>query len=1656
MESEQSTISLASEGLRFLEKYFQETDFALTRHHIDSYEKCIFDEIPTIIHGTNPIVFLKEPLDKEAGVFAYRVEIFVGGDAPTPGDLALTVSPPVVTLDEGTTIRRLLPNEARLRGLTYSAQISADILVRVTFTRSSAAAGAGAGAGAGASAASSAVGPWITEIKEAPIIKGFPLFRIPILLRSRLCATAVVDPIRLEEMGECRNDYGGYFVIGGSEKVLITRGEQAFNSLYVEKKPAGDNVSAYASVVSLHPETKQTRRVALYIMNRSLYSTGDEIRVAVPMIRGAFPLFILFRALGLESDEEIVRMIFPDPTDPLASELIPSIEDAYPIHNKYTAIQYIKTLTKGFTEAHVLDILQNLMLPHVPDEPYARAYYLAEMARDAILAKKGLKPKTDRDDMRAQRFLTTGGLVRELFNACWKEWRAAVVLTIDRTYRANEQLYQGDSVFDLFAEGNLMTMFQPQTLNTAIMRGFRGRWGTNERNEKSGVLQALARISYLDATSHQRRVVSDFDTGMKTTGPRKLHTSHVGYFCTSETPQGAHIGVTKNISMMTQFSFGASSGPVLAWMRMKGGLIPVAETTAALRMAAASVQINGGTVGFTLDPRALVATLRLFKWNALLSPTASISFNTLDRIVRIYLDEGRPVRPLWHLNGKGIAFLEQLPMLKTMSWRNLVLGSHPATASASATGRSLRSVAFMDPLADQPQATPADYAAALEPTAGFIEYCDPTEMNEAYISWWGSMGDLTTDHTHAEIHPSTLTGLMASMIPYSNHNQAPRNQLSNSQSKQGIGYMATNIQSRYDNDAHQLCYGEAPICRTFMYEMVGRGEMPYGFNCVIAATSESGYNQDDGLIINKDSIARGMFQSISFRSYDCAEDTDSRTKAHSHVANPASVPSWTSLAPGLDYSKLDERGVIREGEFVDERTVLVGRYLVLPDTNDIKDYSVRPALWTQGRVDSVVVLHQGDGHLLVKVRIAEVRVPALGDKFSSRHGQKGTIGMFVAAADMPRTAEGLVPDVMVNPGGFISRMTVAQLVEMIAGLLGATTAAKMNATTFCNGGDYVTQLGDGLQAAGLSRAGDAVMYSGVSGKQLACDIFMCPLYFMRLRHLTEDKLNARGEGRKEMKTHQPTGGRGNEGGLRIGEMERDSLCAHAMSLFLQESMMKRGDGTKFWICNGCGRIPIYNESEDLFVCPGCDGPLTYTGLDAVTLTLQLPTRQSRATFSQVSMPYALKLTEQELATLGGYGFRYVTESGIGRLRDTSWGWTPIGDEAVVAGAEAEAEGAAVGAAAGAEGAAAGEAGEAGEAAEAEKGESAGAEKPQVSAEVADLPSAGAGAGAGEAAADAAVVADTQTIRFSTQMDNEWSIFSNFAVSPMRMPADQIPAPDGTEYPALGINPDGSVDPAKQTWPTVAHYFLAMKFPADPALQEQIRQAPTAAKAKSLGQSKDLPMRGDWEAIKDRVMKSALLAKFRQNPAALHLLQSTGERHLLNVSPSDAYWGSGKSGKGENRMGSLLEEVRTELAGERPDEKALNRLFVESDATAEAAEVAEAEAAAAAAEAAEAAKDTVQVVVPPANAAAAAATGAPGVQSGGVYLFINPTAMPAMVAKERRHRSHRGGRRHITWDIQQGGSEDTGAFTGVEGAGGIESALTTTSGGSTEVKVEKLG
>jgi DNA-directed RNA polymerase II subunit RPB2 len=501
-----------------------------------------------------------------------------------------------------------------------------------------------------------------------------------------------------------------------------------------------------------------------------------------------------------------------------------------------------------------------------------------------------------------------------------------------------------------------------------------------------------------------------------------------------------------------------------------------------------------------------------------------------------------------------------------------------------------------------------------------------------------------------EVHPSTIMSMMTSLIPFAPHNQSPRNQLSCSQSKQGISIYATNWRNRFDNTAHVLCYGEMPMTRTMYNQYLGEGKMAYGMNCILAIACWSGYNQEDGIVMNYDAVQRGMFRTMAFRSYEAFEEDDEKAGMKVRFGNPALLAHWKDLRPGLDYSKLDERGIIRENEYVDENTVIVGAYRMNATGGQVKDASTVPQVWTRGRVEKVVVMVNNMGLRLVKIRVVQDRIPELGDKFSNRHGQKGTIGALLRGHDMPRTESGIVPDMIMNPHAIPSRMTIAQNLEQLMGKTAALSGTIGDGTAFMNDGSPQEAIGYLLEQMGYEKHGNEVLYNGATGEQIKATIFIGPVYGMRLKHMVEDKWQARGQGRREMRTHQPTGGRGAQGGLKIGEMDRDAIIAHAGMSFVKESFMERSDGATIPLCVACGTIPIFNPRLKLAICPMCDGPVQYTGDTIHNLEVLPPLGRPKSKIVEVEMPYSMKLLTQEQETYMNVTMRYITTSGVQRLQ----------------------------------------------------------------------------------------------------------------------------------------------------------------------------------------------------------------------------------------------------------------------------------------------------------------------------------------------------------------------------------------------------------------------
>lgn len=1370
-----------------LKKYFTTQGYPYTRHHIESFDHFVSQDLPAIIKDANPLILLHSPIGV-TGVYSYKAEIFIGG---LDGS-RLYIGTPTISLKDSQEIRVLFPNEARLRNLTYSSTVEADIVIRITYSTPSS-------TGGRSITQREVILDSATDPAQFGYLAKFPIFRLPIMLHSRYCLLHAKPAAFIKEAGECQYDYGGYFVIDGSEKVLITHQEQAFNVLNISVQERDPKIAIFSSIACLNPTTKRVKRVAF-----ALYKRENTILMSLPLVRAPVPLFLVFRALGIQSDEDILRMIFPDPdateTKILQPLLHESILEAHPFFDTYSAIQGIKVLTKGFSEAHVLDIIHNQVFIHVEDTPKTRASFLAECVRRILRVKAKIDEPTDRDDIRNQRCQTSGVLTRMLFQGLYTSWFKAVRLTLDKERNFNEGIYEGDKYQNLFLQGTLNQMFKAGMMTEGIMRAFKGKWssgsGSGLGEEKTGVIQALSRLSYMDFMSHCRRVVLDFDTGMKLPGPRRLHTSQYGYFCTSETPGGASIGITKNMSMLTSISVATAPAPIIEWLYAKGDVMPCEQMTPAMLIISVPVFVNAGIIGYTMRPIALRDALKALKWTGCLAPSTSVGFSIRERRVFIFVDEGRPCRPLIHLGPRGAVPVEALKAATT--WRNLVMGVLPQTST-----RTLFQGGFVDPFAAEAKTTLESYVTRLAPDAGVIEYVDPYEMNETFVANFPE--NIQADTTHLEIHPSTIVGLLTSMIPYANHNQSPRNQLSCSQSKQGVSVYSTAFQNRFDNQVHVLCYGQAPLVRTLYYDYLADGQMGYGQNIILAMGSFTGYNQDDGILFNADSFARGMFRSTFYRSYEAFEEDDPMTHGKTRIGNPANVPGWLQLKPGIDYSKLDSRGIVKVGEYVDETCALVGMYLQT-EAGDMRDASVTAQVWTRGRVERVSVTVNNLGLAMVKVRVVQERVPELGDKFcltpdhevltksgwnsistltpgtailqlntetqqkefvvpselisfahtgamysfsdqvyteyktvrlvttpehrmyvenssgqrkhilakdlytsnedfffvlwgglrgpfirtkqrhetnpsaggvhcvtvpsgvflvrhktctttavwtgnSNRHGQKGTIGMLLRGHDMPRTAEGIPVDMIMNPHAIPSRMTVAQLIEALVGKAAPPLGTVGNGTLFMNDGNPVEAIGGVLRdVLGMEPFGEELMYDGMSGQLIPTQMFIGNVYTMRLKHMPEDKWNARGEGKREQRTHQPTGGRGAQGGLRIGEMERDAILGHGISGFLQESIMKRADGYTTIVCNGCGTIPIFNEREQLTICPMCDGPVKYIGATANNLEILPPLKRSVATFSKINIPYAYKLLDQEMNAYMNMGMRVLTEADVKHFR----------------------------------------------------------------------------------------------------------------------------------------------------------------------------------------------------------------------------------------------------------------------------------------------------------------------------------------------------------------------------------------------------------------------
>jgi DNA-directed RNA polymerase beta subunit len=605
-----------------------------------------------------------------------------------------------------------------------------------------------------------------------------------------------------------------------------------------------------------------------------------------------------------------------------------------------------------------------------------------------------------------------------------------------------------------------------------------------------------------------------------------------------DSPDGSDIGYKKSLTIMAQISTAVPSDTLKELMRETGLIREVQDIhPATWQPTWTRIYVNsdlwavciGNTETFH---RTMLTARRAGKF----APSVSLSWMRINNEYKVYCDAGRPIRPVYR---------------------------------EGTTPEMIRS------------------AKTWEQIAAHIDYIDAYESDSLRISLEPFHPTLPS-----EIHMSFNMSALANMVPYSDHNPGTRSVFSIAQQKSAASWYHTNYMKRFDTIGEFLCLPQKPISQTWLYEqMMGRGGcMPYGENALIAITMYGGNNQEDSVLMNGASLKRGMYQTMYYHSYDHAEEMlDIGLQTHTEIANP--LKKDVKRKEGFNYEMLDDDGIIKVNSLVDDNTILIG--MVAPKTSPTgtvtgyKDVSVEPKRGQIGRVDAVytytVLVGAGDRAVSlkgVKIRIVENRIPVVGDKMSSRHSQKGTVGQIMDEEDMPFTAKGVRPDLIFNPHGIPTRMTVGQFLEAATNKLGIHLGSFADATPF-SVNNRIPDLKAAMLQMGFEPYSHEVLYNGMTGEQMEADIFMGPIYYQRLKQMVEDKINYRDTGPKTLLTHQPTQGRSSEGGMRIGEMERDSLIAHGMSKFIRESFMERSDGTTVLFDKETGRVDTSRDTLDM-------------------------------------------------------------------------------------------------------------------------------------------------------------------------------------------------------------------------------------------------------------------------------------------------------------------------------------------------------------------------------------------------------------------------------------------------------------------------------------------
>ena len=1217
---------------RIIDTFFNDNPNFLVAHHLDSYNSFFNEGIKRIFKEKNPIRLLKQQ-DPTTGEFDLKCDMYLGGKN---GD-RLYYGKPVI-YDEHRT-HFMYPNEARLRNMTYGVtihyEVEVDYFIRNPETK-------------------------IYEQTSVLLPTKIALGRFPIMLQSDLCILNGLDRQVRFRMGECRNDSGGYFIIDGKEKAIICQEKFADNMLYIKDK--GNELYSHSAEIRSVSEdaSKPIRTLSIKIVTPSSKYTNQQIVVIIPNVRKPIPLFILMRALGVEADRDIIDYCLLDREQNAhyMDLFIPSIHDAWRVFNQEVALKFIASFTKGKTIPHTLEILTNYLLPHVGEMNFHdKAYFIGYMVKQLLQVFTKERKATDRDNFRFKRVELTGSLLYDLFKEYYSLQQKEIFQKFDKEFYYTTIVNKSAVYlknFPSLIENNYKEFFNTRIVADGFRKAFKGNWGAETHTKRIGVVQDVNRLSFNSYISQMRKLNLPLDASAKVVGPRLAHTTQWGIIDPIDTPDGGNVGLHKNLTIMAAVTKGYSAVPLIQWLRVNAEMLLLNECTPKIIAQLCKVLVNGNWVGVVANPRPLEQHLKNLRRVSVIPTFTSVYWHIAYNTLYLYTDAGRICRPVFYTEGtpsyQNEVILEKIQK-KDFTWNQLITGF---AAKKKEAAFDLRAGRLYNSVAELYNATDLKELSA---SPAILDYLDTSEAEGALIAMdYDIAREAQKPYTHIEIHPSLMMGVMGNQVIFPENNQFPRNLFGCGQARQAISLYHSNFQVRVDKTGIVLNNGQCPLVKSRYLKYINNEEHPCGENTIVAIMSFNGYNVEDSILFNEGSLKRGLFRTTYYSVYESREESSQvgQSKTNSFFTNIENL-NVVGKKPDGDYAQLDEYGLIRENTLVTEDTVLIGKATTLSDkkgTDSFLDASSLPKKGQKGYVDRAFMTEGEQGFRIAKVRIRNERIPDIGDKFCSRCGQKGTVGLVIPEADMPFTADGIKPDIIINPHAIPSRMTIGQLVESLMGKACTFQGAFGDCTAFVNKSNMIKEFGDVLTENGFHSSGNDILYNGQTGEQISADIFMGPTYYMRLKHMVKDKINYRARGPRTALTRQTVQGRANDGGLRIGEMERDGLIAHGITGFLQESMLTRGDEYFMAVCNNTGTLAIYNEDKNLFLSPFLDGPLKFNGTLDDQMKIQTISQYGRS-FSIVRVPFSFKLLLQELTTMN-VQLRLITEATIDQLTHLSF------------------------------------------------------------------------------------------------------------------------------------------------------------------------------------------------------------------------------------------------------------------------------------------------------------------------------------------------------------------------------------------------------------------